>query len=85
MRILIAEDDAPLAAFIAKAFKSEDHVTEIAPAGDDALQRIQSGAFDFLVLDLNLPVISGSEILRTVRSANTDIPILILTATDEVA
>lgn len=85
MRILIAEDDAPLAAFVAKAFKSEDHVTEIAPTGDDALQRIQSGAFDLLVLDLNLPVISGSEILRKVRSANADIPILILTATDAVA
>ena len=85
MRILIAEDDAPLAGFIAKAFKSEDHVTEIAPTGDDALQRTQSGAFDLLILDLNLPVISGSEILRKVRSANADIPILILTATDEVA
>jgi DNA-binding response OmpR family regulator len=85
MRILIAEDDAPLAGFIAKAFKSEDHVTEIAPTGDDAVQRFQNGAFDLLILDLNLPVISGGEILRKVRSSNADIPILILTATDEVA
>jgi DNA-binding response OmpR family regulator len=85
MRILIAEDDAPLASFIAKAFNSEDHVTEIAPTGDDALQRAQRGGFDLLVLDLNLPVISGSEILHKVRSVNSDIPILILTATDEVA
>ena len=84
MRILIAEDDAPLASFVAKAFNSEDHVTEIALTGDDALQRIQGGGFDLLILDLNLPVISGSEVLRTVRSANADIPILILTATDEV-
>ena len=84
MRILIAEDDAPLASFIAKAFNSEDHVTEIAPTGDDALQRIQGSGFDLLILDLNLPVISGSEVLRKVRSANADIPILILTATDEV-
>jgi two-component system copper resistance phosphate regulon response regulator CusR len=85
MRILIAEDDAPLASFIAKAFNSEDHVTEIAPTGDDALRRIQSGGFDLLILDLNLPVISGSEVLRKVRSVNADIPILILTATDEIA
>lgn len=84
MRILIAEDDAPLATFIAKAFNSEDHVTEIAPTGDDALQRTQRGGFDLLILDLNLPVISGTEVLQKVRSANTDIPILILTATDEV-
>jgi len=85
MRILIAEDDAPLATFIAKAFNSEDHVTEIAPTGDDALQRTQRGGFDLLILDLNLPVLSGTEVLQKVRSANTEIPILILTATDDVA
>jgi|SRR5689334_4518150 two-component system copper resistance phosphate regulon response regulator CusR len=85
MQILIAEDDAPLAAFIATAFKSEDHVTEIASSGEDALQRMQKGAFDLLVLDLNLPIVSGSEVLSKVRSENPDILILILTATDEVA
>ena len=85
MRILIAEDDAPLATFIAKAFKSEDHITEIAASGDDALQRLQKEKFDLLILDLNLPVITGSEVLTKVRSGNMDIPILILTATDEVA
>ncbi|HVG90629.1 MAG TPA: response regulator transcription factor [Alphaproteobacteria bacterium] len=85
MRILIAEDDAPLATFIAKAFNSEDHVTEIAATGDDALQRVQRGGHDLLILDLNLPVISGTEVLQKVRRGNTDIPILILTATDEVA
>ena len=84
MRILIAEDDAPLATFIAKAFKSEDHLTEIAAAGDEALQRVQQGTFDLLILDLNLPVMPGSEVLRRVRNADADIPILILTATDEV-
>jgi DNA-binding response OmpR family regulator len=85
MRILIAEDDAPLASFIAQAFNSEDHITEIAPTGDDALQRVQRGELDLLILDLNLPVISGTEVLQKVRRANMDIPILILTATDEVA
>lgn len=85
MRILIAEDDDPLAAFIAKAFKSEDHTTEIAANGQDALTRLQNTAYDFLVLDLNLPVISGSEVLAKVRARDPDIPILILTASDDVA
>src|SRR6185437_4004604 len=84
MRILIAEDDAPLATFIAKAFNSEDHTTEIAASGDDALQRLQKGAYDLLILDLNLPVISGSEVLAKVRGSDADIPILILTASGEV-
>lgn len=85
MRILIAEDDAPLASFIAKAFKSEDHHTEIASDGEDALQRVQKSAYDLIILDLNLPVVRGSEVLAKVRSRDENIPILILTATDEVA
>ena len=93
MRILIAEDDAPLATVIAQAFKSEEHVTKVAPNGDDALHLMQKEIFDLLILDLNLPVVSGSEVLQKVRSEerkipilseNRDIPILILTATDEV-
>jgi|SRR5438270_3849724 len=85
MRILIVEDDAPLATFIVKAFKSEDHITEVAASGEDALQRLQNAKYDLLILDLNLPVISGSEVLVKVRGRDPDIPILILTATDEVA
>jgi DNA-binding response OmpR family regulator len=94
MRILIAEDDAPLATVIAQAFKSEDHVTKVAATGDDALHVMRKEIFDLLILDLNLPVVSGSEVLHKVRSVdrdnpilseNRDIPILILTATDEVA
>jgi DNA-binding response OmpR family regulator len=85
MRILIAEDDAPLATFIAKAFKSEDHLTEVAASGEDALQKLQKMKYDLLILDLNLPVISGSEVLSRIRGRDPDIPILILTATDEVA
>ncbi|HEY7406371.1 MAG TPA: response regulator transcription factor [Candidatus Angelobacter sp.] len=84
MRILIAEDDAPLATFIAKAFKSEDHTTEVAANGEDALQRLQKTAYDLLILDLNLPVISGGEVLARVRGGDADIPILILTASGEV-
>jgi DNA-binding response OmpR family regulator len=84
MRILIAEDDAPLAAFIAKAFTSEDHITDIAANGEDALQHLQRAKYDLLILDLNLPVISGTEVLAKVRGRDPDIPVLILTATDEV-
>lgn len=84
MRILIAEDDAPLATFIAKAFKAEDHITEIAVNGEDALQRLQKTKYDLLILDLNLPVLSGTEVLSRIRGRDPDIAILILTATDEV-
>src|SRR5215467_5126386 len=85
MRILIAEDDAPLAAFIAKAFKTEEHTTEVAANGEDALERMKKAKYDLLILDLNLPILSGAEVLNKVREGDPDVPILILTATEEVA
>lgn len=85
MRILIAEDDAPLALFLVKNFAAEDHVTDIAGNGEEALQRVNEGGYDLLVLDLNLPVIGGHQVLKKIRSHNIDLPILILTATDHVS
>jgi two-component system copper resistance phosphate regulon response regulator CusR len=85
MRILIAEDDAPLATFIAKTFLAENHTVDVAGNGDEALQLLSAREYDLLILDLNLPVISGSEVLSKVRIYNMDLPILILTATDHVA
>lgn len=84
MQILIAEDDAPLASFLAKAFLAENHNCEIAADGQDALTRLSSGRFDLLILDLNLPRLSGAEVLKRIRARDPEIPILILTATDNV-
>lgn len=84
MRILIAEDDAPLASFIAKAFVAEGHECQIAGTGEEALARLKADPFDLLILDLNLPVVSGTEVLGRIRTRNAELPILILTATDHV-
>lgn len=85
MRILIAEDDGPLALFIAKNFAAEDHVSDVAGNGEEALKRITEGGYDLLILDLNLPVIGGQQVLKKIRSYDADLPILILTATDHVS
>lgn len=84
MRILIAEDDAPLASFVAKAFLAEEHNCEIAADGQDALAKLGAGEFDLLILDLNLPRLSGAEVLKRIRGHDPEIPILILTATDNI-
>ncbi len=85
MRILIAEDDAPLASFIAKNFAAEDHSADVAGDGEEALQRLADKGYDLLILDLNLPKMDGSQVLHKIRSYDADLPILILTATDHVA
>src|SRR5262249_47572835 len=85
MRILIAEDDAPLASFIATTFSAEDHTTEVAANGEEALQRLSGAEYDLLILDLNLPVLGGSQVLRKTRAGDAALPILTLTATDHVS
>jgi two-component system, OmpR family, copper resistance phosphate regulon response regulator CusR len=84
MRILIAEDDAPLASFIAKAFAAESHEPEVVGNGEEALAKLEANTFDLLILDLNLPVLAGTEVLNRVRRRDNEIPILILTAADHV-
>ncbi len=85
MRILIAEDDAPLALFVAKNFAAEGHAADIAGNGEEALRRVSEGSYDLLILDLNLPVLGGHQVLKKIRSHDAELPILILTATDHVA
>lgn len=85
MRILIAEDDAPLASFIAKTFTAEGQIADVASTGEEALRRLNEASYDLLILDLNLPVIGGTQVLKNIRSNDENLPILILTATDYVA
>ena len=84
MRILIAEDDAPLASLIAGAFMHEGHVCDIAANGERALTRLNSEQFDVLILDLRLPGMSGEEVLKRLRRENPDLGVLILTAADAI-
>lgn len=84
MHILIAEDDAPLAGSLAQAFSEQQHIPEIAGDGEEALALLESKQFDVMVLDLNLPLLTGEEVLKTMRSRNNDLPVLVLTATDSV-
>ncbi len=79
-RILIAEDELRLAAFIEKGLKKYGFVTAIAPDGNQALNMAQSGDFDLLLLDLGLPSLDGWTVLKTLRSESNNQPIIIVTA-----
>lgn len=79
-RILIAEDELRLAAFVEKGLKKHGFTTAIAPDGNQALSMAQSGDFDLLLLDLGLPSLDGWTILKTLRSESNNQPIIIVTA-----
>ncbi|WP_009631382.1 response regulator transcription factor [Synechocystis sp. PCC 7509] len=79
-RILIAEDETRLAAFIEKGLKKYGFFTAIAPDGTQALNMAQSGDFDLLLLDLGLPTLDGWTVLKQLRSQADNRPIIIVTA-----
>ncbi|HEX3838135.1 MAG TPA: response regulator transcription factor [Steroidobacteraceae bacterium] len=84
MRILIVEDDPKLAEFIARGLRGERFAVDVAGNGVDGERYTQSYEYDLLVLDLLLPQLSGTELLRRVRLAYPALPILVLTARDAV-
>jgi two-component system, OmpR family, copper resistance phosphate regulon response regulator CusR len=83
-RILIAEDEARIAAFLDKGLRANGFATAVAADGDTALALAHSGEFDLLILDLGLPGRDGLDVLRSLRQGSQDLPVVILTARDGV-
>jgi len=84
-RILIAEDEARIASFLEKGLRAHGFATDVATRGDAALREALSGNYDLLVLDLGLPGLDGMDVLRTLRDANSHLPVVVLTARDDVS
>ena len=79
-RILIAEDEPSISAFVQRGLKSAGYDTVIAEEGDRALELALSGDVDLVLLDIGLPVMDGFEVLRAVRAAGSAVPVIMLTA-----
>lgn len=82
-RILIAEDEERLAAFLEKGLKSNGFSTTVVGDGEAAAALARSDEFDLLVLDLGLPLKDGMDVLRELRAAGSRLPVVILSARDE--
>ena len=80
MRILVAEDDVQTAEFIKRGLEELGHRVIHVEAGNDALRLLLTGDFDVAVLDRMLPKTDGLSVLRRMRAAEVEIPVLILTA-----
>lgn len=83
-RILIAEDEARIAAFLEKGLRANGYTTTVVDNGEDAAFMATDDGFDLLILDLGLPGIDGHEVLRRIRAAGQRMPVLILTARHSV-
>ena len=83
-RILIAEDEKRIAAFLEKGLAASGFATTVAVTGSDALRLARQGEFDLLILDVGLPEKDGFEVLRELRGSGSRLPIVMLTARDGV-
>lgn len=84
-RILVAEDEERISSFLEKGLRANGFTTDVAADGQSALIMALSDRFDLLILDLGLPGMDGSEVLNELRAKNKALPVLILTARDDVS
>ena len=80
MRIVIVEDNEPLANAIAYRLRDRGHAADVLTDGDAADLYLKQEGADLIVLDINLPGRSGLEILRSLRRRGDGVPVILLTA-----
>jgi len=84
MRILVVEDDARVASFIRRGLREEHYTVDIAKDGEQALFLGQTNDYDLLILDLMLPKRDGMQVLKMLRQERVTVPVLVLTAKDDM-
>ncbi len=80
MKILLVEDDTDIASFVSKGLREAGYGVDVAMDGDIGMERVLSGLYDVVILDLMLPGRDGLSILAEMRKAQIESPVLILSA-----
>lgn len=85
MRILVAEDEWDLNRIIKKRLEKEGYGVDSCFDGEEALEYLDAGEYDAVVLDIMMPKTDGVEVIKTMRLKNDNTPVIFLTAKDSVA
>ena len=84
MRLLIVEDEKKTGEYLKKGLTESSYTVDLADNGLDGLHQAMSEEYDLILLDVMLPKLNGWQILQTLRSNKIDIPVLMLTARDQI-
>lgn len=84
-RILIVEDEERIVSFLVKGLRSHGFATDVVGTGEEGLAQALSGDFGLVILDIGLPDRDGFSVLAELRRHDTVLPVVILTARDNVA
>src|SRR5262245_32771694 len=80
MRILVVEDDAPLAEFLHQRLVQEQFAVQVVSDGGEAQRLVGEQPYDVAIVDLNHGEAAGLELLRSIRGKKPDLPVMIVTA-----
>lgn len=83
-RILITEDEPRISSFVKKGLSAHGFMTEIAATAEVAIAQVLEADFDLLILDLGLPDKDGHEVIEEIRGQGAALPIIILSARDDI-
>ncbi|MDX6386056.1 MAG: hypothetical protein QOK48_3629 [Blastocatellia bacterium] len=84
MRLLLVEDDEGIISFLEKGLREAKYAVDVAQDGDDALYKAALNEYDAIILDIMIPGPDGLEVCRELRSQGSKIPVIMLTARDDV-
>jgi two-component system OmpR family response regulator len=84
MRVLVIEDEVRMARLVKRALEEEGHAVDVAGTGPDGLWMATENPYAAIVLDVMLPGFDGFELCRRLRGAGIWVPVLMLTARDEI-
>lgn len=84
MRLLLAEDERELSNALVTIFRHNNYSVDAVYNGADALDYLGTGMYDGVILDIMMPRVDGIEVLKRLRAAGNDVPVLLLTAKSEI-
>lgn len=84
MRVLLIEDEEKVIRFVARGLQAEHLAVDTAKDGREGLDMALVNPYDIIVMDLMLPELEGTEVLKRLRRSNKEVPVLVLTARDGI-
>jgi two-component system OmpR family response regulator len=84
MRVLVTEDEPEMGRLVAQALREEGHDVDLVTSGERAVDSLRDGAYDLVLLDVMLPGMDGFSTCRRMRERGASMPVLMLTARDDV-
>jgi two-component system copper resistance phosphate regulon response regulator CusR len=80
--MLLVEDEKKVSELVARALRSERYAVDVAADGPSGWEFVEAYDYDLIILDVMLPALSGTDLLKRIRRKNQHVPILVLTARD---